>query len=226
MLEKNFVILHAQKRKEMKTRKILLCLSFSLLPMLCGSFTTNSSSPNDESRKIFDYTYNMVFGPQGSSLSYNVNIIGVLKVDGSIWYKNKKRKFVEARYKSWNDGTHEYWVDTKKKTVTLYTPGKYKKDRYESKFSFNADDYNYSHKETKTTYELTLDARREVKGIKHLKAVIDRRTRVPKYLKIKVLWFWTTINITNFHSGGISDDVFRFPAEQYKSYQVIDERVG
>lgn len=209
----------------MKTRKILLCLSLSTILLLCGSFTEGSSYNNEESRKIFDYTYNMVFGPQGSSLSYNVNIIGVLKVDGSIWYKDKKRKFVESRYKGWNDGTKEYWVDTKKKTVTLYTPGKRKKERYESKFSFNADDYNYSHKETKTTYEVILDARREVKGIKHLKAIIDKRTRAPKYLKIKVLWFWTTVNISNFRSGGISDDVFRFPAEQYKSYQVIDERV-
>lgn len=218
--------MHTEKEIVMKTRrKILLCLSLSIMLVLCGSFTVDSSSNNNESRKIFDYTYNMVFGPQGSSLSYNVNIIGVLKVDGSIWYKDKKRKFVESRYKSWNDGTKEYWVDTKKKTVTLYTPGKRKKERYESKFSFNADDYNYSHKETKTTYEVILDARREVKGIKHLKAIIDKRTRAPKYLKIKVLWFWTTVNISNFRSGGISDDVFRFPAEQYKTYQVIDERV-
>lgn len=209
----------------MRLKKAFLFLTFALLVVFSISWKSERVENSDESRKIFDYTYNLVFGPQGSSLSYNVDIIGVMKVDGSIWYKDKKRKFVESRYMSWNDGKNEYWVDKKKKTVSLYRSGE-RKSNHSSKFSFNASDYNYSHKETKTTYELTLEARKEVKGIKHLKAIIDKRTRAPKYLKIKVLWFWTTVNITNFHSGGISDDIFKFPADKYKSYKMIDERGG
>lgn len=209
----------------MKSKQIHLFLILLTILIVSSAWTTKRSSGSNESRKIFDYTYNLVFGPQGSSLTYDVNIIGILKANGSVWYKKNKKKYTESRYMSWNDGQKEYFVDNKKKTVTLNTSGKRKSDRYGNKFTFNADDYNYSHEETKTTYVLNIDAKKDVSGIKHLKAIIDKRTRAPKYLKIKVLWFWTTVNITNFHSGGISDDVFKFPSEKFKSYKLIDERV-
>lgn len=208
----------------MKSKKATSFLILLTVLTLSSSWTTRRSMSSNESRKIFDYTYNLVFGPQGSSLSYDVNIIGILKVNGSVWHKKNKKRFAESRYMGWNDGQKEYYVDTKKKTVTLYTSGKRKSERYGNNFTFNAEDYNYSHKETKTTYELTIDARKDVSGIKHMKAIIDKRTRAPKYLKIKVLWFWTTVNITNFHSG-VSDDVFNFPSEKFKSYTFKDERV-
>lgn len=177
-----------------------------------------------EARKVFDHTYNMVYGPQGSTLHYDINIIGVLKTNGTIWYKGKKSRFVESRFLSWNDGVKEYWVDEKKKTVTIYDSGSPKNDKYISKFSFNRENYNYSMETTRDIYTITLEARKNVKGVKHAKVIIDRKTRAPKYLKIKVLWFWTTVNISNFKSGNVSDNNFKFPSDKYKSYKIIDER--
>ncbi len=194
-----------------------------LLAMLVSTNVWCGENSSTTARKIFDHTYNMVFGPQGSTLHYSVNIIGIMNVDGTIWYKGKKCKFVESRYLRWNDGEHEYWVDKKKKTVTLYNAGT-QKDKYMSRFSFNANNYTYSCKELKNTYELTLDAKKDVKGIKHLKAIIDKKTRAPKYLKIKVLWFWTTVNISEFKSGNISDETFEFPSSRYKNFKMIDKR--
>ena len=194
--------------------------------LLLFAFTGISGKGNlstNEARKLFDHTYNMVFGPQGSTLHYDVNIVGIMNVEGTIWYKGKKSKFVESRYLRWNNGVNEYWVDRKKKTVTLYKSGS-KIDKNMSKFSFNADDYKYSYLEKDGNYEITLDAKRDVKGIKHLKAIIDKKTRAPKHLKIKVLWFWTTVNISKFQSGNISDDTFQFPSSQFKDYKIIDER--
>ena len=178
----------------------------------------------NEARKVFDYTYNMVFGPQGSTLRYDVNIIGIKKINGTIWYKGKKSKFMEERHISWNDGVKDYWLDRKKKTVTLYDANSEKKDKYSSKFKFNANDYNYSLETTRERYVVSLTARKNVKGIKQMKATIDRKTRAPLNLKIKVLWFWTTVNISNFRSGNINDDVFVFPSSQYGSYPLIDRR--
>ena len=195
------------------------CFSrLAVLCLLCVLYPTTSNSQT--ARQIFNKTYNMVFGSQGSTLHYDVNIIGVLKTNGTIWYKGKKSKFVENRYLSWNNGTDDYWVDLRKKTVTHYNAKTGRSDKYMSKFTFNAEDYNYSlEKATSTEYIIVLTARKDVKGIKHLKAVIDRKTYAPKSLKIKVLWFWTTVQISNFKSGGISDDIFVFPKSKYKDYK-------
>ncbi len=199
-------------------------LSLLILPLLSISCIAATSTNAVQARKLFDHTYNMVFGPQGSTLHYDVNIIGILKVNGSIWYKGKKSKFVESRYLSWNDGTKDYWVDLKKKTVTLYDANSERKDKYSSKFTFFPDDYNYSWENSNEGYVINLTARKSVKGIKHAKAIIDKQSRAPKYLKIKVLWFWTTINISHFKSGNVSDETFKFPADKYKSYAFYDKR--
>ncbi len=198
-----------------------------LTALLLGSHTADAqeTANSRQARRMFDHTYQMVFGPQGSTLRYDVNIIGILKTNGTIWYKGKKSKFLEPRHCSWNDGVKDYWVDQKKKTVTLYDADSPNKDKYMSKFAFNPNNYTYYVVDGKKEgYIITLEAKKGVKGIKHVKAVIDKTTRAPISLKIKLLWFWTTIKISNFRSGSISDDIFTFPAEKYKNYTFIDQR--
>lgn len=204
----------------MKTKlfSILLFLTFSLT-----GFSRDVANAS-QARKMFDNTYNMVFGEQGSTLHYNVNIVGILKVDGTIWYKGKKSRFVESRYLSWNDGVKDYWVDQKKKTVTLFDAGSERKDKYSSKFEFHPNDYDYSWEDSKEGYVINMDAHKRTKGIKHIKAIIDKKTKAPISLKIKLLWFWTTVKISRFQSGNINDNVFTFPASKYKEYKFIDER--
>ncbi len=204
----------------MKTTFLTVLLSLAVAFPGFGRDAANAT----EARKMFDNTYKMVFGDQGSTLHYNVNIIGILKVDGNIWYKGKKSKFAESRYLSWNDGVKDYWVDQKKKTVTLYQSGSEKKDKYAGKFEFHPNDYNYSWENCKEGYVINIDARKKTKGIKHIKAVIDKKTKAPISLKIKVMWFWTTVKISHFQSGNIDDDEFVFPAAKYKGYKFYDER--
>ncbi len=201
--------------------KIFAAMMLMAVSLSC--FGANSANAT-QARKLFNNTYDMVFGEQGSTLHYNVNIIGILKVDGTIWYKGKKSRFAESRYLSWNDGIKDYWVDLKKKTVTLYDAGSEKKDKYSSKFKFNPNDYNYSWENGEEGYVINLDAHKSTKGIKHIKAIIDKQTKAPISLKIKLLWFWTTVKISRFQSGNIGDDMFTFPAAKYKGYKFIDER--
>ena len=194
----------------------LLCL-FYFLPFAAWS---QSAENQKEARRVFDIVYNKVYGPQGSTLHYDVNIVGILKTNGTIWIKGKKSRFQETRYLSWNNGVTDYWVDMKKKTVTEYDANAPRSDKYMSKFTFNLEDYTYSiDKSPQYYYVITLNAKKDVKGIKHLKAIIEKDTYAPKSLKIKVLWFWTTVKITNFRSGGISDHIFEFPKDRYKEYK-------
>jgi hypothetical protein len=53
---------------------------------------------------------------------------------------------------------------------------------------------------------------------------VERKTYNPIRLRIKISFIWTTIKISDFHSGGITDEMLTFPKEQYKDYVFVDKR--
>lgn len=203
-------------------RFFLMCLV--LLGMVMAQAQTTAQQ--NEARKTFDKVYNMVFGPQGSTLRYDVNIIGLYKTHGTIWYKGKKQRFSDERVNTWNDGTTAYMVFRKKKTVEIHEANSDKKDKYSGKFKFSLDDFDYSMKTEGSDLLFILKQHKKAKGtIKEVRALVDARTLAPKFVKIKVALFWAKIKISNFKSGGISDDMFVFPAKNYKEgYKWIDKR--
>jgi hypothetical protein len=71
---------------------------------------------------------------------------------------------------------------------------------------------------------LTLKAKKGKKGIKEIHALVERKTYNPISLRIKVAFVWTTIKISNFRSGGITDEMLRFPKEKYSNYNFVDKR--
>ena len=82
----------------------------------------------------------------------------------------------------------------------------------------------YSAREERGKYVITLKAKKGVKGIKEAKCFIDKVTGYPESLRIKVFIFSTTIKITDFHHGDISDDTFVFPEQLYADYTIIEHR--
>ena len=203
-------------------RFFLMCLV--LLSMVMAQAQTTAQQ--NEARKTFDKVYNMVFGPQGSTLRYDVNIIGLYKTHGTIWYKGKKQRFSDERVNTWNDGTTAYMVFRKKKTVEIHEANSDKKDKYSGKFKFSLDDFDYSMKTEGSDLLFILKQHKKAKGtIREVRALVDAKTLAPKFVKIKVALFWAKIKISNFKSGGISDDMFVFPAKNYKEgYKWIDKR--
>ena len=171
-------------------------------------------------------TYNMVYGTQGSQLHYAVNIIGIYKTEGTIWTKGKKSKFIDEKYVAWNDDVTYYRLERKKNRVVIYDAHSDERDKYATKFKFEPNNYTYSIKDTKEGYAITLKAKRGVKGIKEARCLLDKRTRHPISVRIKLGIFHTTIKISNFKAGGIADDLFRFPREQYSAqkYEYEDMR--
>ena len=205
----------------MKRLFLALIVMFSMM----ATWAQNASQPS-EARKTFDKVYNMVFGPQGSTLRYDVNIVGLYKTHGTIWYKGKKQRFSDERVNTWNDGTTAYMVFRKKKTVEIHAANSDKKDKYSGKFKFDLDDFDYSMKTEGQDLLFILKQRKKAKGtIKEVRAMVDAKSLAPKYVKIKVALFWAKIKISNFKSGSISDDMFVFPAKNYKEgYKWIDKR--
>ena len=100
----------------MKTRLILglVCL-LSVLGM-----QAQENANTRQARKMFDEVYEKVFGAQGASLHYKVNVANIYKTEGTIWYKGKKSTYASSSSKSWNDGVTAYVVKEDKKRVEIY----------------------------------------------------------------------------------------------------------
>ena len=182
-------------------------------------------TPNaQQARRMFNETYQMVYGPEGSQLHYKVNILGIYKTEGTIWTKGKKSRFIDERYIAWNDDVTYYRLERKKSTIVIYDAHSDERDKYATKFKFEPDNYTYSIKDAQEGYYITLKAKKGVKGIKEVHALVARGTYHPIRLRIKIAFVWTTIKISNFRSGGITDEILRFPREQYKDYHFVDKR--
>lgn len=203
-------------------RKIVLLVILALQTVvLCAQQTANEK----QARRIFNQAYNQVFGEQGATLHYDVNIIGIYKTSGTIWYKGKKQKFVDERVNTWNDGKTAYMAFRKKKEVHIHDANSDKKDKYSGKFKFNLDDFDYSIAEDDGLFLITLKQKKKAKGtIKVVKAWVTKKGYEPVRLRIKVSIIWTTVSISNFKAGGIDDDIFVFPRNQYKDWKFIDKR--
>ena len=207
-------------------RKKIVLIIMLLISALCT--VQADETPNSrQARRIFNQAYKQVFGEQGATLHYDVNIIGIYKTNGTIWYKGKKSKFVDAKMNSWNDGTTVYTIKKKnkrKKEVEIHNAKNNKSDKYSRKFKFEPENFDYSIAEDPEGLMLTLKAKDGVKGIKEVRALVERKTYNPIRLRIKISFIWTTIKISNFHSGGITDEMLSFPREQYKDYVFVDKR--
>lgn len=198
----------------------------ALLLVLCISAGAFCKDGEDDARRVFEKAYNQVFGPEGCNLQYEVNIVGLYKTAGTIWYKGKKSKFIDERIDSWCDGVTAYMVYRKKKTIEVHDANSDKRDKYAGKFKFTLDDFDYSMERDKDDIIITLKQKRGAKGtVKHAKAVLDAKTLAPKHVKVKVVFFWANIIIKNFKAGDVSDNTFVFPRAKYGSdFKYVDKR--
>jgi len=195
----------------------------TLLTVLCSVHA--EETPNSrQARRIFNQAYQQVFGEQGATLHYDVNITGLYKTSGTIWYKGRKSKFEDAKMKSWNDGQVVYIVKRKKKEVEIHDAKNNKSDKYSSKFKFVPENFDYSVSEDPEGLMLTLKAKKGKKGIKEVRALVERKTYNPIRVRVKIAFIWTTIKISDFKSGDITDAVLRFPREDYRGYKYVDKR--
>ena len=206
-------------------KRLFLLTIIALLQ--CAAAQAQNETPNArQARRIFNQVYDKVFGQQGSTLTYDVNIIGIYKTHGTIWMKGKKQKFVGEKVNTWNDGTTAYMCYRKRKTVEIHHANSDKKDKYSGRFKFSLDDFNYSIAKDPEGLLITLKQKKKAKGtIKEVRALISEPELEPVRLRIKVAFFWTTVNISNFKSGGITDDLFVFPRKNYQEgWKFVDKR--
>ena len=200
--------------------KVLVFISLFWIAL--GLQAQEHETPNaQQARRLFNETFQMIYSEQGSQLHYKVNIIGIYKTEGTIWTKGKKSKFTDEKYIAWNDDVTYYRYERKKNRVVVYDAHSDERDKYATKFKFNPDNYTYSIKDSKEGYYITLKAKKGVSGIKEARCLLDKKNRYPVSVRIKLGIFHTTIKISDVKIGGITDDLFEFPKEQYRNCKFV-----
>ena len=126
--------------------------------------------------------------------------------------------------KAWNDGTSVYIIKGDKKEVEVLRADDPKQSRFGDDFKFVPENYTYSIANAPQGYLITLKGKKGVKAMKEIRALLDKKTRSPLQLNIKVAFIWAKVSISDFKSGGITDETFTFPRNQYKDYKIIDKR--
>ena len=198
---------------------------FTFLLSLVTIAANAQETPNSrQAKRMFLDTYHRAFSEEGATMHYKVNIASLYKTEGTVWYKGKKSRYVSKNSLGWNDGVTAYYTKEKKKTVEVYKASSKKKSKYEDKFKFEPDNYNYSIANADDGYLITIKAKKGVDGVKEARILLDKRTRAPKSLKIKVAFFWATIHISNFQAGNLDDSLFVFPKAKFAGYKFIDKR--
>lgn len=209
------------KSKDMKIKVLLLIFAWALS---WGIQAQNNSVSSRQAREVFDEVYQKVYGPQGASLHYKVDIVGIYKTEGTIWYKGKKSRYQSSNSKSWNDGVTAYLVKDKKRTVEIFTATSSKQSRFGDDFKFESENYTYQMESDGDDIVLILKGKKGTKSMKEIRAYLDKKTCTPHSLRIKVAFFWVTVDISNLKSDGLGDEIFVFPRKKYSSYEFIDRR--
>lgn len=209
----------------MRYKSFIFSLFFLLFCLSVEAKDATPKSGNPTATGLFNKVYNLVFGPQGSALSYKVNIIGLYKTEGNIIYKGKKLHYAEERYMAWEDGITAYMVDKKKKMVNIYRFDDDNKDKYLSKFKYDVNNFDYSYVQEGNYYLVTAKVKNpSLFGIRSVTARVRKDNLYPVSLTIKLALLRTTVQISNFRSGKIADSNFVFPKEKFKDYEFIDHR--
>ncbi len=206
-------------------KSILLAVLMPCFPFYIMQAKVGDAQNAKEAKALFNKIYAMVFGEQGSSLTYSVNIIGLYKTQGNIIYKGKKLQYQESRYAAWEDGVTAYMVDKKKRKVKIYDFDDDAKDEYLSKFKYDVNNFDFSYRVDGGDYIIYAKLRKHsFFGISKVEARVTRKTLIPQSLTIHLSLLKTTVKITNFKSGGITDASFVFPASLFKGYTFEDRR--
>ena len=182
-----------------------------MLTLSGRTLAEKKESAQTDARELFDKVFNMVFGPEGSSFTYSVNIVGLYKTQGDAVYKDKKITYNESRFAAWEDGKVAYMVDRKEKKVAM--------------FKYDVNNFAYSYKDKGEYYELMAKVKNsKFFGIRYVTALIRKDNLHPVSLSVKLAFITTTVQITNFRSGGIDDSVFVFPRNKFSDYKYVDHR--
>ena len=185
------------------------------------SFSQNAS----QARSILDKAASVI-GRKGGATA-NFSISGKYgNSSGTIAIKGNKFRATTPDAIVWYDGKTEWTYIKKNEEVNVSTPTEAQQQAMNPyKFiTIYKNGFNLSMTSTASDHNIHLVAQNQSRTIKEMYIIVDKRTNLPKQVKMRQQNGWSTINISNFKAVNQSDATFRFNSKDFPHAEVIDLR--
>lgn len=200
-------------------KSFIITLLLALVSTL--SFGQNAS----QARSILDKAASVI-GRKGGATA-NFSISGKYgNSSGTIAIKGNKFRATTPDAIVWYDGKTEWTYIKKNEEVNVSTPTEAQQQAMNPyKFiTIYKNGFNLSMTSTASDHNIHLVAQNQSRTIKEMYIIVDKRTNLPKQVKMRQQNGWSTINISNFKAVNQSDATFRFNSMDFPHAEVIDLR--
>ena len=200
-------------------KSFIITLLLALVSTL--SFGQNAS----QARSILDKAASVI-GRKGGATA-NFSISGKYgNSSGTIAIKGNKFRATTPDAIVWYDGKTEWTYIKKNEEVNVSTPTEAQQQAMNPyKFiTIYKNGFNMSMTSTASDHNIHLVAQNQSRTIKEMYIIVDKRTNLPKQVKMRQQNGWSTINISNFKAVNQSDATFRFNSKNFPHAEVIDLR--
>ncbi|WP_273177252.1 LolA-like putative outer membrane lipoprotein chaperone [Hoylesella pleuritidis] len=202
-------------------RIILLSIFLSLV-----AFANINAQNAGQARAILDQTASVIGHKGGARATFKMagskfgNISGNIAIKGNKFYANTPKTIV------WYNGKTQWTYMRATNEVNISTPDETKQAAMNPYTFINIyrKGYDMGVKSVGKSYQVHLVAQNKSRGIQEFYISVDKNTYVPNQIKIHQSGGWTTIDISNFQTKNLNDNVFTFPSKDYPSAEIIDLR--
>lgn len=187
--------------------------------------TISTAQNASQALKILDKTAGII-GRKGGATA-NFAITGKYgNTSGTIAIKGNKFRATTPDAIIWFDGKTEWTYIKKNEEVNISTPAEAQQQAMNPyKFiTIYKNGFNLSMTSSASEYNIHLVARNQGRTIKEMYITIDKRTYLPKQVKMRQSNGWTTIKISNFKTSNQNDASFRFNSKDFPKAEIIDLR--
>lgn len=199
--------------------------NFVLMFLLVLVSTISTAQNANQALRILDKTAGII-GRKGGATA-NFAISGKYgNTSGTIAIKGKKFRATTPDAIVWYDGKTEWTYIRKNEEVNVSTPTEAQQQaKNPYKFiNIYKNGFNLGMKSSASEYNIHLVARNQGRTIKEMYIKIDKRTYLPKQVRMRQANGWITIRISNFRASNQSDASFRFNSKDYPKAEIIDLR--
>ncbi len=199
--------------------------NFVLMFLLVLVSTISTAQNANQALRILDKTAGII-GRKGGATA-NFSISGKYgNTSGTIAIKGRKFRATTPDAIVWYDGKTEWTYIRKNEEVNVSTPTEAQQQTMNPYKFINIykNGFNLGMKSSASEYNIHLVARNQGRTIKEMYIKIDKRTYLPKQVRMRQANGWITIRISNFRASNQSDASFRFNSKDYPKAEIIDLR--
>lgn len=199
-------------------KRLYLILSFLLLISYSGL-----AQNEDKAREVILKAVDMIQDSTGVYLEYHAQFTRLFVKEGWIVLKGNKFHRESKRTIEWYDGKNHWSLNRSSRKLKLNMPSEYGNDKDIGVYLQQIrTKYNFALKDSKDSYRITLEAKRNAKvDIKRATVLINKCTNKPTQVKLKWSIFWVTLDIANLRTSNCNDSFFVYNKKKYPNVKLF-----